>query len=345
MANFESHLSDGDSDRHRLRVINPDQPITNAAQKNILLPIFAHLSLPSILDLMATSRAVRAELQACVRLAFHQLLQKFNLNPQEFRNLMREHGAVTFGDDALQFMRRVQTDDSPPGRLSLLVPGAAGEDSLGKLLRAAGYTEEARTVTGEEFLPLGVMWIRNWIRVEEDGKPAGRVRLFVTFPGPRFIQALTHLSTSAHLSYITADSIHVFLPLLTLAGRAIVMARAFTEDDDANLSLDRLSLWSQEEVRHLRDNCRFDVRTSFSWDGAPCGAACGIAMHSFKSRNVLRLAFDPTGVEASPWYLSGDGFRGRNVHFQLRGRCYNEHCPNYLDFSYVIYSLLSSLRA
>lgn len=339
MSNFGPHLLDG--------VPHPQPPrshrsITNAAEKNILLPIFNHLPLPSILNLMATSKDLKVELQDCVRTAFQELLRKFHLDPQIFRDLMRTHGVITFGDDALQFMRRGQpgVGDSRPGRLSFLVPGVFAEDGFGRLLQAAGYTEEARTVTTNEFLPLGLMFIRNWARSDEHSGPMVRVRLFVTFPGPRFIQVLPHLSTSAHLSYITADSIHVFLPTLTLAGRAIVIARGFTEDDDKNLSLERLTLWRQDEIRHLQDHYHVEVRTSFNWEAGPCGAACGITMHSFKSQNVLRLTFDPRGVDSSPWYASGDGFQGRNVHFQLRGRCYNEHCPNYLDSSCVVSVLL-----
>lgn len=347
MSNLQSHLPDGDADPHHLQHINHHQPLTNAAQINILLPIFAHLSLPSILALMATSTSVKADLQACVRFAFHQLLKRFSVDPQEFRDLMRTHGTITFGDDALQFMRRGQpgvTDSCRPGRLSLLVPGAVAEDGFVRILRAAGYTEEARTVTTDEFLPLGLMFIRNWCRVDEDDGSTARVRLFVTFPGPQFIQVLPHLSTSAHLSYITADSIHVFLPTLTLAGRAVVMARGFTEDEDEGLSLERLTLWRQDEIHYLQDYYHIEVRTLFDWDGEPCGAACGIAMHSFKSRNVLRLTFDPDGVAASPWYASGDGFQGRNIHFQLRGRCYNKHCPNYLDLSYAALFVLLTLK-
>lgn len=179
------------------------------------------------------------------------------------------------------------------------------------------------------------MWIRNWILVGKDNGPSARVRLFAAFPGPRFIQALTQLPTSSYLSYITADSIHVFLPTLTLAGRAIVIARGFTEDEDADLSLQRLTTWHQDEIRHLKDHYKVDVRTTFAWDDQPCGGACGIAMHNFKSTDVLRLKFDPDGVRSSPWYECGDGFRGKNAHFQLRGRCYNKFCPNYLDYSYV----------
>lgn len=315
--------------------------VTSAAQKNVLLPIFERLSLPSILTLMGTSVNIRAELQACVRIAFHQLLKSFGLDPGPFRALMRTYGAVTFSDDALQFMTRSWAEDSPPGRLSLLVPSTYGEDGFVTLLRKAGYSEEARTVTGDEFLPLGVARIRNLVRCGEETKSTPRIRLFITFPGPRFIQALTHLPTSAHLSYITADSIHVFLPSLTLAKRAVVVARGFTEDEDADLSLDKLTQWCQKkEIHHLKDHYKLDVRTTYGWDSEPCGAACGIVMQSFKSKNVLRLKFDDDGLSSSPWYTSGDGFQGNNVHFQLRGRCYNQHCPNYLDYSYVPLALI-----
>lgn len=307
--------------------------LQSAARRNVFVPIVDSLPLPTILQLMGTSSELRAETQACLRIAYHSFLKQFHLSPDGFRNVMRKHGAIAFGDDALKFILRDWDETCVAQRLSILVPATEAEHDFATILQSAGYEKDHRIRGDMGPVPFGLLWIMVWSRPNGNGAPPTRIRLFVTYGGAHNIEPLLHMPTTAHLSYITADSIHVPLPHLTLAREAIIIAREFTEDTDNALSVDRLRPWSRDEAIHLQTNLKFNIRGSFDWPQRACGSACGIAMQSLKSSRVLRVTFDDEGTTASQWYSSGDGFQGQDAHFQLRGRCYNVHCPNYNAFT------------
>lgn len=67
--------------------------------------------MPQLLSLMGTTREIRLLIQHTVLCDFEELLRKYHLQPDSFRNLMRAYGAVIGGYTGFQFFLRSKTGD------------------------------------------------------------------------------------------------------------------------------------------------------------------------------------------------------------------------------------------
>lgn len=249
---------------------------------------------------------------------FHSILhRRFGLNGDTFRGTLRHLGGIIYSDFALGFLIRKSVKRAP--MKVLLREGTL--QAMSAFLRDCGYEDGGLTMEEEtDQIYLNVLYnLRSLMRLR---KGDAVVELAEMQEGDH-IALLASAGTTAHMTYLTADSIHTVFPDLTFSGRAIRMKseRMGSEEDT--------SPWIQDQdvragpCRDLLD-LGFEVAQRYCWEGA-CGSGCAVLQRSLRDPHCFHFVFDEEGYDRGGH--GEQGFQGGDVHFRVGDACFNVACP------------------
>lgn len=259
---------------------------------------------------------------------YHQRLASFHLDGNGFRSVLRDSGGVILAEFALAFPIRKQT---PVPSIRVAVQQSGYYHIATYLMTKGGYKQ----LHGVDHWDSDRFWVHHMYSIGHKyyfEREQSMITLLVTGEDST-MNILPAVGATAHMTYLTADSIHTVYPSLTFNGRSIlpqnkVEEHRHLEDEVTDIRLlgkiDE-AVWANTYVVRSAWHRGFDVRERFGWEG-PCGDACGVNQRSLRDGGCFHMVFDEAGYDQGGF--REQGFGGVDVHFRIGCSCRNVECPN-----------------
>lgn len=288
-------------------------PFRLLALKTIFI-ILDNLTMIDIATLHIVSRLLQLTTQRYLDGEFNILLARYGLPAEAFRAIMANDGAVIGGQAALNYLCHI---NSPHHTLSIFIPKAYAENLL-HLLGSLEFIAQPK-VYCTHFGPSGIY---HTITFAPPRTSNSSLIIKIVFTGRLALHPFTRGWTTAHMSFITADTIHTSFPVLTFANRAIVPRRQFRPAPYTSrlAPLEVLPVAAKPYVDRLRKNHGFNIQRAFCWGKRACGSACGV--------NQLSI-FGGFNLKMSEIFPQAHSALGPDIRFTLSDECRNPHCPNF----------------
>lgn len=300
------------------------------------IDVFVHIlswtPLDGLYALMQVCRPLHVAVLAYLSTRFELLLKvDFLLSPDVVRTIMRANGYIINGHTCTQFII-----NAPIGMSGLNF--IAYRDRLAPLIEhlyAQGYRRVPSTLPWTDAPHhVGLTKIATFSRKHDKNDQIIRVNIKTVHPRFDLHRILAFPTTTASLSYLTADAIHIIYPQLLFSNVALIYPHAGHGLDLRHLSTIVTAQLPSYLGRHIRklDRNGFDVRTfSVGWpEGVPCGFACpALQRRQDPKAMTFSLVFDSQA--AKPYeanHRNGDLAVAGHVRLMLSGRCYNQACPH-----------------
>lgn len=312
--------------------------ILNSVQYDYFQDVAGTLVPLDLSRLMDTQNDIRAFGQHHTLRRFKHLLLWYNLEPEPFREFMREHGVLIGGLEAIAFVRGRDTNENRSGDLRLYMHRSA-YDVLMDYLPGRGYEVQiggnADFEEWENHPEMGVESRIRFRRLDPHGQLA-YVEVVLIRHRYDIIRAIGFSSNTAEMTYLTADSAHCLFPQLTLFSKALILFQGFTpthapvavanttppQDLDNKLGEDTRKLVAEG----------FDVRYAYAGRQrkADCEWSCPSIRVLPRGQSTFCLVFAPDEGKKAVNFLRGmDELIAHHALFIMGGLCQNGDCENW----------------